>query len=34
LQRAAKELGRDIELPEHELTAALLITAWLPRENT
>lgn len=34
LQRATKELGRDIELPEHELTAALLITAWLPRDST
>lgn len=34
LQRATKELGRAIELPEHELTAALLISAWLPHEST
>ncbi len=33
LQRASGELGREIELPEHELAAALLIAAWLPRED-
>lgn len=33
LQRASKDLGRDIELPEHELAAALLVAAWLPRED-